>query len=90
MCVCMIVCMSAWDLLSVCVSTSPLCLPALFVGHGVDLTDCLSVYPVCRLSVRSVSLSVAAFVGIELRLREQIGRQGYGQRHARVALDQSV
>ena len=48
----------------------------------VCLSVCLSVYPVCQ-SVRFVDLSVAAFVGIELRLCAQIGRRGYGRRHAR-------
>ena len=57
----------------------------LFVCLSVCLSFCLyvglSVYSVCR-SVRSVGLSVAAFVGIELHLCAQIGRRGYGRRHA--------
>ena len=51
----------------------------LSVFLSVGLSVCLLV---CR-SVRSVGLSIAAFVGIELRLCAQIGRRGYGRRHAR-------
>ena len=74
---------------SVCLSVLPLCLSiCLFVSLSVVgrlsllsvcLSVCLSVgLSVCLLfcrSVRSVGLSVAAFVGTELRLCAQIGRR---------------
>ena len=71
--------------LSVCLSVLPLCLSIclfvslsvvgrlslLSVGLSVGLSVCLLF---CR-SVRSVGLSVVAFVGTELRLCAQIGRR---------------
>ena len=70
---------------SVCLSVLPLCLSiCLFVSLSVVgrlslLSVCLSVgLSVCLLfcrSVRSVGLSVAAFVGTEMRLCAQIGRR---------------